>query len=246
MLNIVVRISDQQIVETTSRDITQGLLEAYASNYTGGDENDITYYTATTQEEDRVNNGDEYSLVWSGDTITELDFSAEDSKYWLSVVKSAPGIKADAPADISISSISIHSVGAEYNQDDLVFYNNAIYKCVVTTTTETPSTGTDWSRICSALTIKFSVLKPDKSGVVLGFSDAVIIEIDGNVGSNPMRCQFTSGECTKIIIMKNNSDCGDWVFPLENKRDNIKNLDTGTVYSVRINNQENVKVILPF
>ncbi|MFW6121943.1 MAG: hypothetical protein ACOC80_13755, partial [Petrotogales bacterium] len=77
MLNIVARISDQQVVETTSREITQGLLEAYATNYADGDVNNIIYYTATSQEEDRVNNGDEYSLVWSGDTITGLDFSVE-------------------------------------------------------------------------------------------------------------------------------------------------------------------------
>ncbi len=246
MLNIVARISDQQVVETTSREITQGLLEAYATNYADGDVNNIIYYTATSQEEDRVNNGDEYSLVWSGDTITGLDFSVEDSKYWLSVEKSAPGIKADAPADISISNISIFNDGDTYNQDDLVFHNNAIFKCVVSSTTETPSTGTDWDRVCSALTIKFSILRPDKSGVVTAFNDTAIIDVAGNVGSNPMRCQFTSGECTKVIIMKNNSDCGDWIFPLRDKRDNVRNLDNGTVYSVRINNQENIKVILPF
>ena len=70
MLNIVANNSTQEIVEIVRREITPGLLDALAQNHTGGDTALISIYEATSEEETRINDGDEYALIWNVDGIT--------------------------------------------------------------------------------------------------------------------------------------------------------------------------------
>jgi len=246
MLSLVATVVDKNVVEIRSSEITDGLLQAFANNYANGDLNGISYYTATSAEEVRIQNGDEYELVWTNDDITGLDFSVEDNKRWLSVSKSIAGLRANAPADLILQDVSNWSEGT-YVQGDKVFRNNKIWEVIETSTTDTPTQGSsDWSQICDAVMLTLQVLTPDQSGVDTNITNNVLIPVQTNIDRFPIRADFVNGECEIILAFKNTSDCGDWYFPSEEDRVEVTNLSNFTTFEIRVVDNERLRVILPF
>jgi hypothetical protein len=249
MLNIVANNSTQTIVEIVRREITSGLLDALAQNHTGGDTAIISIYEASQAEEDRINNGDEYLLIWNVDgiTIDGLDFSPEDDKPYMRFEVSRATVKADAPADLALSGIGVWEAGT-YNQGDYTYRNNNIWQCTATSTTETPTTSaSDWAKICSALQLTLTALQSDNSTVVTGFNDTVLIPVTDNEGRTiPLLCPFDSGVCNIVLAFKSVAVCGSWSFPDSSNEVDAVDAADQSVTTINVDGQITVDVILPF
>lgn len=248
MLYIFARISDKTIVETRKFDSapTAGFLDAIASNHANNDVTNIAYYGVPEADAKRIDKGDEYTLTWSGNHITALDFSVEDSKRWLRVEASQSGVKADAPGSLTLSSVTEWIEGT-YKQGVLVWRNSAVYQCAVSSTSSTPTAASpDWDRLCSAAKLTLSVLDSNKK-MDLTYNENVIINIIPNTGQQiPMRCNFVDGVCVKIIGMKTNQDCGKWFFPNSDVRTTIVDAVLNTKENMGVDAQVEFSVILPF
>lgn len=97
-LYIVGRISDHVIVESGIRsDFNNAEMRAaIAINYGGvAADYDIFTMNDSTAKARRFAKGDDWSAVWTGNTITDIDFTAEDNKKWLDVTASKNEIEAD-------------------------------------------------------------------------------------------------------------------------------------------------------
>jgi hypothetical protein len=248
MLHIVSLISTKNIVEIVyDREMTDGFKSALATNHAGGDVSLLSFYRTTEAEEIRVRKNDEYVLTWVGDEVVSLDFSAEDSRPWLRVETSRGTVKADAPADLALSSIGVWSAGT-YNQGDYTYRNNAIFRCTKTSTTQTPTvSATDWSKTCSAVLMTLTALNFDKTTVISNFNKLVTIPVTDNAyRSIPLLCQFASGVCTVVIAYKSISECGSWLFPSSSDDIFAEDLTDLTKTKINVLDQEIVNVILPF
>ena len=248
MLHIVALISTQAIVEVIyDRVLTQGLKDALAANHADGDVSLLFFYTTTEAEEARVRVGDEYGLTWVSDAIIGLDFSAEDNKPYLRVVVSRDTLKADAPSDLALSSIGVWVAGT-YNQGDYAYRNNTIFQCTAASTTQTPTaSATDWSRICSAISMTLTALQPDKVTVLTGFNSLVTIPVTDNTHrSIPLLCQFASGVCTTVIAFKSISECGSWYFPGSSNEIIAVDISDSSETKINVEAQKVLNVILPF
>ena len=246
MINIVARISDQLEVEKVTRSIDSAFLEALAANYANGDVSNITYYTVTSEEETRINSGDEYQLIWSGSVISGIDFSIEDNKPLLSITLSTDQVPADCPADLILANVSIWQAQT-YNQGDYVFNNDKIYQCAVETTIDEPTDiSSSWNLICSATKLVFTMYQSDNTTIDQSFNKTVFITVNGLGQELPFKCKFVNGICEKLLAYKYTSDCGIWKMPAYGSRKVIKDTNTNEDVKIRTNITVDLNIILPF
>jgi len=212
----IARISDQQVVETVSQIPSPGFMDAIATNY-GGVAADYTYYVLSAEEEARSDNGDSYTVMWQGNTITNLDFTVEDNKFWLNTKVSDTKNKV-ALNSVDVSKVIVYSEGGTHYQNDLVYKDGKVWKCQVVTSTSAPTeipgpSATDWSVEARSVLVTLSILKPDLSGVDIthNFVDYLLIKLP--VGTASLEVKFVKGICEKVIVFTGISDCGNWFIP---------------------------------
>jgi hypothetical protein len=126
MSMVIGRISDQTIVEVS------GLMgninmpsfsAAIATNY-GGQASDYTIYTMSSAEQQRYENGDQYSVVWSVNVITGLDFYAEDTKRWIRLTSNKTRAAADGVDSIVIT---INVMKADQSSIDTTYNGTIVF-----------------------------------------------------------------------------------------------------------------------
>jgi len=241
MSTIIARISDGVIVERTSTVPTPGFMEAIAINY-GGVASDYAYYTLTTNEETRIDNGDAYALNWNDGVITGVNFSLENSKGWLKLELSSK--KAKVTLNIfDNSSVTVYNAASTYVQGDLVFSGKAVYKCQVTSiSADDPDLGapSNWKKQASALLLTATILQADKITVdtTANFTDSLTIKTPTNYAD--MELTFVNGVSSSVIVLNNTANCGTWVLPTDDTRVTLNSTE------YRVVKQENFKGILPY
>jgi len=248
MINFVGLISTEEVVEVIyDRELTPGLKSALASNHAEGDINALYFYTLTQEDEDRVRARDEYTVVWVEGAITGLDFSIEDNKPYLRLEVSRDIVKADAPSDLALTGIGVWSAGT-YNQGDYSYNNNNIWQCTATSSTDEPNTASaDWKKVCSAIRLDLTALRPDGTTVLTGFSKPVFFLVSDNTGREiPILCPFSSGLCSIVLAFQNISECGTWSFPYSTDEVAAIDVTDNSETAIKVEQQILVKVILPF
>jgi len=103
------RISNHSLVEILGQSSNMPdewfpkIKSALAANY-GGSESDFYIYTITDNSEiaGRILKGDTFTLIWTNDAITSLDFSSEDAKLWLQISADKNSFIADSMETILI------------------------------------------------------------------------------------------------------------------------------------------------
>ena len=77
---------------------------ALAANH-GGSESDFSIYTVADNSATagRISKGDVFTLIWTNDDITSLDFSAEDAKLWIQISADKNSFIADNMETILIT-----------------------------------------------------------------------------------------------------------------------------------------------
>jgi hypothetical protein len=107
MLFIVGRIADRIVVETadkTSDVDIEAYKEAIAKNYTGI-KNDYSILMIDKGDPafERIHAGDEWTPVWTGSSITSVDFTVYDAKYLLAFESDKTEIIADGNDSCTIT-----------------------------------------------------------------------------------------------------------------------------------------------
>ena len=102
------RKSDQSFVYfsgMTSALIPDANAGAFLADEFGGNPTDYSLYRgdSDTPEGIRVNQGDEYVLVWTANEITGLDFTTQDNKRWLKVAVAADTVLADGVDTVAVT-----------------------------------------------------------------------------------------------------------------------------------------------
>jgi hypothetical protein len=115
---IVGKISNKSTIESGIRspfDLT-AFRTSVATNY-GGVYTDYFVYSIdeTTADAVRVKNGDDWTAVWTGNAITGVSFSTEDSKKWLEVSADRVSLMADGKesALIKVSVLTANKSGTD-------------------------------------------------------------------------------------------------------------------------------------
>lgn len=239
MLSIIVRINDQQIVELTSAIPTPAFMEAIAINY-GGVASDYTFYTTTAEEEARIDNGDQYTLVWEVEKLLGIDFKIEDEKGWLSISLSSPTNKVTLNT-FDVSQVKIFDSEVSYLQNELVYSADGVYKCQKVSSSVDPATqSTDWSREAFAIMATFNILLADKATIdtAANFKANLAIRLPG--GSADLELNFVAGKCQKVIVLNSTNNCGTWTLPQNDTRVTLNSVE------YRVVNQVSFKGILPY
>ena len=218
MFSIIANIREQKQVEITSQTPTPEFMSAIANNY-GGVAEDYTYYTLTEEEFARLENGDEYLLVWDVEKLTGIDFSPEDNKGWIRAELSLSANKV-ALNSVDVQKVRVFEKGTSYSQNDYVFNTDAIWKCQETTASKDPGVNTAWSKEAPAVLLTLTILRADKSTVDTAATFSAILPVSmPNDQTADMEVEFSSGICKKVIVLNDINNCGNWSFP--SARDHI-------------------------
>ncbi len=67
---------------------------AVVQNY-GGSESDYSFFQASVNDEQKMRDGWEYDLVWSGGEITDIDWTPETNKVWIKMSATKTEINGD-------------------------------------------------------------------------------------------------------------------------------------------------------
>jgi len=89
------------VPEVYRREIT-GLKTVIPINH-GGQASDYSFHKMTQNEEDRIRNGDSYSLIWIANEVTGIDFSLEDAKLYLKIYSDKAEIDGDGNEEAQIT-----------------------------------------------------------------------------------------------------------------------------------------------
>lgn len=227
MFSIIANIKSKVKVEITSQIPTPAFMSAIAINY-GGTADDYAYYTFTEEEFSRIENGDEYVLVWDKDVLKGVDFSIEDNKGWIRAEISSSANKVTLNA-VDVQKVQVFKKGVAYSQNDYIFDADAIWKCQETLSSKDPGVDTAWSKEASAVLLTLTILLADKVTVdtSANFSTRFPVNMP-NEQIADMEVEFVNGICKKIIVLNSIGNCGDWSFPPE--RDHLDL--NGTSYRV--------------
>jgi hypothetical protein len=210
--SIIANIHTQTQVEITSQTPTPAFMEAIAANY-GGTAADYTYYTLTEEETTRLENGDEYLLVWDGEKLTGLDFKPEDNKGWLRAEVTLSSNKV-ALNSIDVQKVKVFDKGTVYVQNDLVYNENTVWKCQEVTASKDPGINEAWSKEASAVLLTLTILLADKVTVdeAASFSAKIPVSMPNDQMAD-MEVDFSQGVCQKVIVLNSIENCGSWSFP---------------------------------
>lgn len=225
--SIIANIKTQQKVELTSQTPTLAFLAAIATNY-GGVPGDYTYYTLTSEEFDRVDDGDEYGLVWEGEKLLGVDFSPEDNKGWLRSVVSISESKVTFNS-VDVQKVQIFDKGTSFTQNDLVFKDDAIWRCQEPSATKDPEIGVAWSKEAPGVLLTLTILLADRATIdtSANFTDVIPVGMSNDKFAN-MKVEFINGVCKKVIVLNSIDNCGNWSFPQDQKHITLN----GTSYRV--------------
>lgn len=214
--SIIANNKTLQKVELTSQTPTPGFMSAIAINY-GGVPEDYSYYTFTFEEFDRVDDGDEYNLVWDGGALTGVDFSPEDSKGWLRSEVSISESKVTFNA-VDVQKVRIFDKDVSFVQNDLVFKDGIIWKCQEAISSKDPAEGAEWSKEAPGVLLTLTILLSDKVTVdtSANFNDVIPVSMSNDKFAN-MKVEFINGVCKKVIVLNSIDNCGNWSFPQDQK-----------------------------
>lgn len=238
--SIIANIKSQKQVEITSVTPTPQFLAAIAVNY-GGTAADYTFYTLTAEEVIRLESGDEYALIWEGEKLLGVDFSIEDNKGWLRAEVSMVSSKVTFNS-VDVQKVQVYQESASFVQNDLVFKDNAVWKCQEAVASKAPEKGVSWSTEAPAVLLTLSILRPDRVTVddKVEFSTVIPVGMSNDQVAN-MEAVFSQGICKKVIVLNSIQNCGDWSFPTENQKHLVLN---GTSY--RIDQVAKFSGLLPY
>lgn len=101
---IIGRKSDKSVVEVSLKrpQFTLQELEFAIPNNYGGVAGDYSYFESTDEDVVRFRDGWERDLVWSGNEITDIDWSPEENKVWIKMYSDEVEIKNDGVDSVNL------------------------------------------------------------------------------------------------------------------------------------------------
>jgi len=131
--------SNNSIVEVTTKDrnndFTLNELETIIPAKFGGVKSDYTFYKLSNAQTNKLEDGEEYVIVWTGNLVTDINFNVEGNKRWIKIFTDKTSVKDNGTnkANITIELWDKNLIGVDTSYNDnnfrlpIVFDNRIIF-----------------------------------------------------------------------------------------------------------------------